>query len=169
MIKLLTGWLVVICFTAIAEETSEFPVFSASETESILDKTGQKITVRGMVSEARKSKGGTHFISFENSDFYLVTFKSDLKAFKGEEPAVLYRNKHLAVTGVISVFKNKPQMKLNHPDMVKIISEDEPIPAQKIKKKRIKPTKKPAIKTPKKAHSEQKKKTPPVDSKKYFK
>ena len=169
MNRIITCLLAITCSIAAAEDTGEFPIFKTSDTESILAKAGQKITVRGTVSEARKSKGGTNFISFINSEFYLVTFKSDLKAFKNKEPADLYKKKHLAITGVISIYKNKPQMRLNHPNMVKIISEDEPILAPEKVKKRNTTKRQPLTQSPEKLTAEIKKQIPPVDPKKYFK
>lgn len=149
------------------------PVFKTSDTQAITAKLGQKITVKGIVSEVRKTSSGTNFINFENSDFYLVTFKSDLAAFEKGEPADLYQGKHLAVTGVVSTYKGKPQMKLTQPDMVKFVTADAASPPTQ--KKPNKQTQKSEAKT---STSESKtkppkkdlpKKTVPVDAKKYFK
>lgn len=169
MKQIITYLLAFTCPAFGAEETDTSPVFKSSDTQSIIAKDGQKITIQGIVSTVRKSNGGTNFINFEDSEFYLVAFKSDLKAFENGEPADLYRGKHLTVTGVTSIYKGKPQMKLSHPDMVKIVNPDEADPAP-IKKKRLDPPspKKP-IKTPQKVDSTNKKKRAPVDPKKYFK
>ena len=169
MNRMITCLLAIVCSVVIAEERNEYPVFKASDTESILAKTGQKITVKGSVSTARKSKSGTNFISFKDSEFYLVTFKSDLNAFKDGEPADLYQKKHLAVTGVISVYKNKPQMKLLRPDMVKIISKEELTIRPEKKKKRESLSRSTVAKISQKSNADKKKRFPPVDPKKYFK
>lgn len=169
MNRIITYLLAFTCSAVAAEESSLSPLFKASDTQSIVAKNGQKITVRGTVSSVRKSNGGTNFINFEDSDFYLVAFKSDLEAFEEGEPVDLYQGRHLAVTGVISIYKNKPQMKLTRPDMVRIINADEPIPTTKVKKKRETSAKNPLTETPKKVNSAKKKKAPPVDPKKYFK
>jgi len=169
MNRIITYLLVFTCSAVAAEETDTSPVFKSSDTRSIIAKEGQKITVRGLVSSVRKSNGGTNFINFDTSEFYLITFKSDLNTFVDGEPADLYQGKHLAVTGVVSVYKNKPQMKLLHPDMVRIINADEPLPATKNKKKRDTSKNKIVPETSKKNKSEKKKNNSPVDPKKYFK
>ncbi|MFK5924775.1 MAG: hypothetical protein QM496_21565 [Verrucomicrobiota bacterium] len=145
------------------------PVFEAADGQAITAKTGQRITVRGKVTEVRKTSSGTNFINFENSDFYLVTFKSDLTAFEKGEPAELYQGRHLAVTGVVSTYKGKPQMKLTHPDMVKIIDADAPLPAVKKQPDQVSKKAKPETTSSKSKSSEQKKKATPVNAKKYFK
>jgi len=169
MIRITAFLLAIFCSAAAAEITGNSPTFKSSDSQSITAKDGQKITVHGIVSSVRKSKGGTNFINFENSDFYLIAFKSDLGAFEGGEPADLYQGKHLAVTGVVSIYNNKPQMKLLRPDMVKIVSEDEPIPTPDKAKKRKASSRDPVAKLSKKADPNKKKKAPPVDPKKYFK
>lgn len=169
MNRIITYILAFACTTVTAEETDSSPVFNSSNTQSIIAKDGQKITVRGTVSGVRKSRGGTNFINFEGSDFYLVAFKSDLNAFKNEEPADLYQGKHLAVTGVVSIYKGKPQMKLLHPDMIRIVNSEEPIPAPEKKEQRKTSSPQPTVKISDKVNSKKKKKTPPVDPKKYFK
>ncbi len=169
MNRIITCLLVVISSAVIAEGREEHPVFDASDTESILAKTGQKITVRGIVSTAEKSKSGTTFIRFKDGEFYLVTFKSDLKAFRDNEPADLYKGEYLAVTGVISIYKNKPQMKLTHPGMVQIINEDGPAPAPGKVTERKTSKSKPVAKTSKHTVSGKTKKIPPIDPKNYFK
>lgn len=159
-------------FTALplpTQATEELPTFKASDTNAIVAKSGQKITVRGTVSEVRKSRSGTNFINFENSEFYLVTFKSDLPAFEKGEPSDLYRGKHLAVTGVISIYKGKAQMKLNHPDMVKIINAEDPMPKPKSKTTSQKKTATPVKKSKPGDTLTKAKKKAPVDAKKYFK
>lgn len=154
----------------VGEEEAAPPVFEVSDTAAITAKDGQKITVRGTVSAVRKSRGGTNFINFADSEFYLVTFKSDLQAFEKGEPADLFSGKHLAVTGVVSIYQGKPQMKLNRPDMVRIVDPDapelvkpEPSTAKAGEKKETVPI------TAKKETAATKKKRPPVDPKKYFK
>ena len=84
MNRIITYLLAFACSAVAAEETDTSPVFKSSDTQSITAKVGQKITIKGTVSTVRKSNGGTNFINFEDSEFYLVAFKSDLKAFKTE-------------------------------------------------------------------------------------
>ena len=169
MNRIITYLLAFACSAVAAEETDTSPVFKSSDTQSITAKVGQKITIKGTVSTVRKSNGGTNFINFEDSEFYLVAFKSDLKAFENGEPADLYQGKHLTVTGVASIYKGKPQMKLSHPDMVRLVNPDETDTAPIKKEKRETSSPKQPIKTSEKVDSVNKKKKAPVDPKKYFK
>ncbi|MCF6313405.1 MAG: hypothetical protein L3J39_13230 [Verrucomicrobiales bacterium] len=166
---LLSSCLLFTSFPLLTRAADELPTFKASDTAAIVAKSGQKITVRGTVSEVRKSRSGTNFINFENSEFYLVTFKSDLPAFEKGEPADLYRGKHLAITGVISIYKGKAQMKLNRPDMIKIINPDEPMPKPKSKTTSHKKTAPPVKKDKPRETDTKAKRKAPVDAKKYFK
>jgi hypothetical protein len=113
-----------------------------------------------------------NFVNFDGAEFYLVTFKSDLTEFLQGEPADLYDGKRLAVTGVISIYKEKPQIKLTDPKMVQILEADTEFPpkadAEPAKKKPAPEAKK--TETPEtKPTPEEPKKKPPVDPKKYFK
>lgn len=168
---LFTVWIIGTRPSIAGEEGAAPPVFKASDTAAITAKDGQKATVRGMVSTVRKSKGGSNFINFADSEFYLVTFKSDLQAFEQGGPADLYRGKYLAVTGVISIYQGKPQMKLNSPAMVKIVDPDAPeeVPVKTTPPKKAGVEKEPVPISAKKETATTKKKRPPVDPKKYFK
>ncbi len=166
--------LLLLCLTTIppfppSQAADSPPTFKASDTQSLIAKNGQKVSVFGTVSSVRKSNSGTNFINFENSDFYLVTFDSDLIAFENGAPADLYQGKRLAVTGVISLYQGKAQIKLNHPDMVKIITADTALPKPKKAQNPKQPKTQPQNIATDKAPPEKKKKTTPVDSKKYFK
>lgn len=173
-IVLAASLLILVSPSVQAEETipSEFPIFAATDTEALMAKDGQKIIVYGETEGSGKSGSGTNFVNFKGAEFYLITFKSDLREFKDGEPADLYDGKRLAVTGVVSVYQDKPQIKLTDPEGVKILAEDEPWPAPQKKAETASTTsgdegKKPAAAAP--ATEEAPKKKPPVDASKYFK
>lgn len=105
------------------EATGSLPILEASETEALKKKEGQKVTVIGKCDRTGKSSGGTNFVNFENADFTLVTFKSDLGPFTAGEPADIYEGKYLSVTGVIGIYKDAPQIKLLDPKQVKASDE----------------------------------------------
>ena len=106
------------------------PIFSASATDDLKAKEGQKVIVFGESAKSGKSQSGINFVNFKNAEFTLVTFKDELKHFKSGEPADVYDGKRLAVTGVISVYNKKPQIKLSDPAQVRVLSEGEPWPGQ---------------------------------------
>lgn len=158
------------------EAADALPILKASDTEALKKKEGQKVTVIGKCDSTGKSSGGTNFVNFENADFTLVTFKSDLGPFTDGEPADLYKGKHLSITGVIGVYKDAPQIKLLDPKQVKTSDEAfevpdpkaEPAPApdttegDKEKGKGDKATEG-------KDGDDKEKPKPPVDPRKYFK
>jgi len=165
---------------------SALPILAATETEALVQKAGQKVTVIGKCERTGKSRGGTNFVNFVDGDFTLVTFKSDLGPFTDGEPADIYKGKYLSVTGVIEIYKDAPQIKLIDPGQV--TASDEPIemPSADIGKKgsddiaAAEAAKKAAMdakaaadaaagKDGKPAIDEKGKPRPPVDPRKYFK
>lgn len=159
--------------STIRGEESAVIYLAASESEKIAAKEGQKVTVHGTTKNSSKSASGTSYVNFEETDFYLVTFSSDLDQFEEGSPDELYDAKRIAVDGVISIYKGKPQIKLTSPDQIKILAEDEvfppkvdkPVTPEKAKTKEMKKT----PLTPQKPTEEEAKPKPPVDPKKYFK
>lgn len=145
---------------------------AASETEELIAKDGQKVVVHGRTKGSGKSGSGTNFVNFDGADFYLVTFKSDLKPFEEGEPADVYDGERIAVTGVLSIYQEKPQIKLTSPEQVRILAEDEEFPpAGSAMPADTKEDEKPSdtkAKEEEKSEEEPKKK-PPVDASKYFK
>lgn len=157
---------------AVADESTpgQFPILAATDTEGLKAKDGQKIVVWGKTTGCGKSQSGTNFVNFEDAEFYLITFKSDLAPFDDEEPADAYDGKRLVVTGVVSIYKDKPQFKLTSPDQVKILAEDDPWPsAPAAEEKAEAPAEKASSKVEAPAKTEEPRKKPPVDPKLYFK
>ena len=156
------------------EAASALPILKASDTEALKKKEGQKVTVIGKCDRTGKSRGGTNFVNFENSEFTLVTFKSDLDPFTDGEPADIYEGKHLSVTGVIGVYKDAPQIKLLDPKQVKTSDEVFEVPEPKAE-----PAPAPADEDKQKPKDDKategtdgddkEKPKPPVDPRKYFK
>lgn len=143
---------------------------AAVETKALEAKEGQKVTVYGSTKGSEKSPSGTNFVNFEEADFYLVTFKSDLKSFPDGEPVDLFEGKRLAVTGTISIYRGKPQIKLTSAEQVEILEEDRVFPPEVEKADTEEPT--PALqKETEKPTGETKpaKPKPPVDPSLYFK
>ena len=158
------------------DDDAELPILKASDTEALMKKEGQKITVIGKCDRTGKSGGGTNFVNFANSQFTLVTFKSDLGPFTDGEPADIYEGKHLSVTGVIGIYKNEPQIKLLDPKQVKVSDEPFELPAPKTEPTPAPDTKEGDEKKPGdrettkgKDGGDKEKPKPPVDPRKYFK
>lgn len=150
----------------------QHPILSATDTDGLKAKDGQKVIVWGKTEGSGKSQSGTNFVNFEGAEFYLITFKSDLTPFKDAEPADTYDEKRIVVTGVVSVYKDKPQIKLTDPEQVKVLKEDEawptaPAPESETTAETNTATK-PAPEGSGKTEETPRKK-PPVDPKLYFK
>ena len=144
---------------------------AATETEELKAKDGQRVTVYGETSGAGKSSSGTNFVNFKEGEFYLVTFKTDLNLFPNGEPADLYDGKRIAVTGVMSIYRGKPQFKLTSPEQVRVLEADEEFPPkQEEMEEAPEPEAKPEAtpETEPKPEEEAKRK-PPVDPSEYFK
>jgi len=142
----------------------------ANETEALEKKEGQKVTVYGETKDSGKSSSGTNFVNFEGADFYLVTFKTDLSGFSKGEPSDFYEGKRIAVTGTVSVYQGKPQIKLTSPDQIKILQDDEEFPPKVMTVETPEPEAKEAPKTEKPVEEvKPDKPKPPVDPSQYFK
>ncbi len=152
-----------------AEETKIY--LDASESEAITAKEGQAVIVYGVASGSGKSTSGTNFVRFGESDFYLVTFKSDLDPFSEGEPYEIYEGKRLAIEGTISLYQNKPQIKLTSPEQVIVLSADAVYPPVSAP-----PTKTPIMSkgseepapAPVETPASPEKPKPPVDPSEYF-
>ncbi|NNE92550.1 MAG: hypothetical protein HKN23_12960 [Verrucomicrobiales bacterium] len=166
----------VFAFSSFAQEKSADAAavyVKASDTETLQSKDGQKVTVYGTTKESGKSKSGTNFVNFEGAEFYLITFKTDLGEFPDGEPADVFDGKRLAVTGVVSIYKDKPQFKLTDPDQVRILKPDEKFPPKQALAAAPGKTgdsgdQKP-VESPEKPAEDEPKKKPPVDPKRFFK
>lgn len=156
------------------EDTKISPTIylQANQTAALIAKEGQKVVVYGETGGSAKSASGTNFVNFKESEFCLVTFKSDLGPFPKEEPYLAYDNKRLAVAGVITLYQSKPQIKLTDPKQVTILAPDAvfPPPVRKEKKRDV-PTvsSKDKTKPPAGPAPEPAKPKPPVDASEYFK
>jgi hypothetical protein len=153
-------------------EADDAIYIAVEESKALEAKDGQKVTVYGRSQGSDKSSSGTNFVRFSENDFYLVTFKSDLTEFPDGEPADLFEGKRLAVTGPISLYQGKPQIKLTSPDQVKVLEEEAVFPPAAPDKPveptaaTEKPMPKPAIPT---EEEKPEKPKPPVDPSLYFK
>tara|TARA_B100000902_G_C27052829_1_gene784993 strand:+ start:290 stop:712 length:423 start_codon:yes stop_codon:yes gene_type:complete len=95
-----------------------------AETDKIAAQLGKWANVRGKVERTGKSKANTQFFNFSNNKFVVVCFADALKLFDKGEPADLYNNKRVEISGMIEQYKTQYQIKLCMPDQVKIIQEE---------------------------------------------
>lgn len=158
--------------TVAAEEDGKI-YLAANQTAELIAKEGQKVLVHGETEGSSKSASGTNFVNFKGSEFFLVTFKSDLEPFQETEPHLAYDKKRLAVEGTIALYQGKPQIKLTDPKQVTVLAPDAvfPPPVEKQEKSATPATadkKMPPVPTTTPAPEPAKPK-PPVDPSEYFK
>ncbi len=146
---------------------------SASNTKDLIAKEGQIVVVHGETERSARIASGMNFVNFAGSEFVLVTFKSDLDQFPDGEPHELYNDKRVAVEGPISIYKDKPQIKLVSPRQVTILEPDAafpPMTPEKMEKPEVVVETTTAKKKPEeKTEPEPEKRKPPVDASEFFK
>ncbi|HMQ68082.1 MAG TPA: GW dipeptide domain-containing protein [Ignavibacteria bacterium] len=90
-------------------------------SEEVKNHIGDYLTIRGYVADVHVSEK-VSYLNFENkfpkSIFSCVIFSSKAEAFG--DPSK-YKGKDVEVTGMITTYKNKPQVILNSPDQIKIL------------------------------------------------
>lgn len=101
-----------------APKEAAIPATSAAK---IAEAKGKSVNVSGRVAKANVSSSGTHFLNFAGSDFKVVCLADLAKKFPSGGPAALYKGKSIVVTGVVELYKGKPQIKLTGPYQVKVI------------------------------------------------
>lgn len=144
----------------------------ADATDDLIAKEGQIIVVHGETERSAKIASGTNFVNFKGADFVLVTFKSDLDQFPDGEPHELYDGKRVAVEGPISIYKDKPQIKLTSPEQITVLEPDAEFPpkAEKMEQPKVAEEAKPTGKKPEeKTEPKPAKRKPPVDASEFFK
>lgn len=107
--------------TTDAEEPAPaIPVLLASDQEAIASHLDQMATVKGTVTGTGQSRSGTSFLNFEDRHFFVVSFPS-VRHFFRLDPSTLYDQKEIEITGTILAYEGRYQIKLEHPDQVKVI------------------------------------------------
>lgn len=96
----------------------------ADDIEKIKSYDGKLITVSGTVKRVSKSKSGkVTFINFGDdwkSSFTVVVFSGDEEKFKDIGGLESLVNKNVKLTGVVMLYKDKPEIILKSPSQLKI-------------------------------------------------
>jgi hypothetical protein len=98
---------------------------SALDTETLMQKAGQIVTVEGViVATGYSQKSDTRFFNFDKKrqKFSFVMFSSAAEKFKDlGEPREYFLDKKVQVTGVLTLYKGKPSMAVSKPDQIVIV------------------------------------------------
>ena len=102
--------------------TDDTPVrVSAKDVLTLRTLVGRQVTVYGRVTGTNVSAGsGHHFLNFENPEFAVICFASDLDKFTSGKPAERYRSCHVEITGALERYRDKLQIRLREPAQIKI-------------------------------------------------
>ena len=76
--------------------------------------------MKGIVTRTGSSRSGKSFLNFEEPHFFVVSFPSNRHFFR-LDPYMLYEKKVIEITGTIIAYEDRYQIKLDHPDQVKMI------------------------------------------------
>tara|TARA_R110002073_G_scaffold43095_2_gene119994 strand:+ start:985 stop:1341 length:357 start_codon:yes stop_codon:yes gene_type:complete len=82
---------------------------------------GNSLTVEGVVSQVSATRGGTTFINFggrfPNHVFYAVIFRQNTDQFSD---VFALEGRTIAISGVVELYKGKPQIVLNSADQLEL-------------------------------------------------
>lgn len=105
------------CLASIAQEQSIKP----SDAQRYI---GEEKTVCGIVASAtyaRRSKGQPTFLNLDqpypNQIFTVLIWGSDRQNFQNP-PETIYRGKNICVSGIIKIFREKPEIIVHNPSQI---------------------------------------------------
>ena len=108
-------------FTTCALAQKSVPEITVAEAK---DYAGEKVTLCGEIKETfynGKAKGEPTMLNFgapyPNQTFSCIIWKDDLVNFD-YKPSAYLRGKQVCVTGIIKMYKGKPEMELHAQDQV---------------------------------------------------
>lgn len=110
---------------SLAKEQPAPPRIKANKLLELRKHVGQPITAFGKVDRTNTSRSGNHFLNMEGKVLTVICFPDDVKKFTKGKPADTYKNKTIEVTGKLTEYKGKLQLKLTSPNNIKQI--DTPI------------------------------------------
>ncbi|MCA9165362.1 MAG: hypothetical protein R3C99_27765 [Pirellulaceae bacterium] len=101
---------------------------AANQVVELRRRVGRTVTVVGRVGRAAKSTGSGHqFLNFDGSELSAICFKEDVAKFTDGEPADVYRDQRVELTGKLELYRGKLQIRLTGPDQIRIVKDgDEP-------------------------------------------
>ncbi len=94
----------------------------ASNSVALRELVGQEVTLYGTIASTGKSSGGHQFLNFYGNQVAVFCSKDDVAKFREGEPANLYKGKEVEVTGALSQFQGKLQLKLTDPANIRVVT-----------------------------------------------
>jgi hypothetical protein len=106
-----------------------FEVLEASDTAGLLARVGHRVTVVGQIISIHRDLtryGQPYaFLNFGDwrRDFYLVAWSGALGLFTAEGLEISsYKGKWISITGILSSYRNRPQIEVEMPSQVEVLS-----------------------------------------------
>lgn len=110
------------CGPATAEEPAagkEPPRIAAADSRSLRDHVGKVVTVHGHVARTGKSDSGINFLNFASAEITAVCLADAASKFKDGEPADVFRDADVEITGKVELYRGKLQVKLDGPTSIR--------------------------------------------------
>lgn len=111
--------------------TTAGAVIKATDTDALKAAVGSEVTVRGDISGSYKGKSGVILLNFAGArrDFVAVVEKPNADAvnaaFNGDvAEAVKYKT--VTITGLVQLYREKPQLVITKPEQIKIEGDSKP-------------------------------------------
>jgi len=124
--RALLPMLAIFCFAITIVHADENSMISASDASKYV---GQKKTVCGKIASTKYLSSNSRQPTFLNLDkaypdqiFTIVIWGSDRKNFP-KPPETAYADQKLCVTGTITNYKDKPEIVVNSPGQIQIMTE----------------------------------------------
>jgi hypothetical protein len=105
------------------EDDSQPERVKATNAAELRDFVGREVTVCGTIESTGKSSSGHQFLNFYGKQVSVFCGKDDVAKFKDGTPTELYGNKEVEVTGQLSLFNGKLQLKLTKPEDIRLLKE----------------------------------------------
>jgi len=124
----------------IGQESPTPDRIAASNVVVLRERVGQRVVVYGRVESTGKSSGGHQFLNFSGRQLSAFCPPEAAAKFTSGGPAELYRNKDVEVTGELSLYNGKLQIKLQEPgDIKEVRPSAQSTPARSVELKEIAP------------------------------
>lgn len=114
---------------------SQYPIYQAFEKGALLEHIGDRVEVIGEITDCRESqtryKQPYMFLNFgkwPNQTFTLVLWSNAIKEFKTRNvDPISFVGKTISIVGVISSYKDKPQIVVEMPSQIQVMQSEEAI------------------------------------------
>ncbi len=92
---------------------------AAANSRSLRDHVGKTVTVYGHIARTGKSSSGINFLNFDSSEITAVCLKDVASKFEKGEPADIFRDADVEITGKIELYRGKLQVNLDGPKSIR--------------------------------------------------